>query len=366
MILADTNRNSRVLSILATDTGMNPYQLLYNMVGVNYTRPFSLKTLDAKTIGKFWKFAEKHLSSNHDNYIIVKSKIYHEISYSVIYVDVANKIFDISKSFQIDQDGIRLALKAEDKYILSLPKKSRVSNRIQEFTIKRTSPNKVRAISKFSSSVYLNEFVRVSNVDEVLQYFKETNQEREREDYEYVLPHMLFKGYKKVQHKSNLANSDIFNPNIINLTDSLPLDKSGYNRYLYRRELFRRLNEFKSDKVFAEYDTYTEVKLLKETEMKAKELFLDIVRKRSVSKLSHERRRIKSINLLANITRDYASICEMLQQHFKAVRQYRIDNITTTYDSLESVMQGVVNMTETIDKFIQTYKKFSASYRNTL
>lgn len=366
MILADTNRNSRVLSILATDTNMNPYKLLYNMVGVDYTRPFSLKTLEAKTIGKFWKFAEKHLSLNHDNYVIVKSKIYHEIRYSVIYVDVANKIFDISKSFQIDSEGIRLALKAEDKYILSLPKKSRVSNHIQDFTISRTNPNRVKAISKFSNSLHLNEFVRVSNVDEVLKYFIETNQEREREDYEYILPHMLFKGYKKIHHRSNLANSIIFNPNIVNVTDSLPLDKSGYNRYLYRRELLRRLNEFKSDKVFVEYDTYTEVKLLKETEMKAKELFLDVVRKRSVSKLSHDRKRIKSINLLANITHDYARICEVLQQHYKAVRQYRVDNITTTYDSLESVMRGVVSVTETIDKFVQTYKKFSASYRSIL
>lgn len=365
MILSNTQRNSRAIENLAEGMSDNPYKFLYNFVGIDYTKPFSIKSIETKTIGKFWKFAEKVLTTSQDNYVIFKKPTTYSPDYKVLAVDIGTRTFDMSKSYNIDMEEVRDMFKNTQKFLLCLPKNSKKSG----FYLDTARPkDRIKDISQFTNSVYLTNQVRVSNVSDVIarfiaQYTPNTEEVGETSslDNNRYLTGMFFKGFKKKEHYTNLANSDLFNDKLVDVSDNLPLDKSGYNRYLYRRELHRRLNEYKSDRIFAEYDNYSEVKKFKEVEMYAKELFLDIVRKRSLSKLSHNR--VKVINLVTNITTEYAFLMQELQKHFRELRKYRIDNNSEMFNSLEDVMNNIVELTKKFENFNTKYKKFSKQFR---
>lgn len=366
------------------------FNFFYTLFGMDFNKPFSLKKIDKITVRRFFT-THTNLEEKQDNFLLSFDNFG---SFSCVQIDVLNKTFLFDKGFSCkDLEDVKNMLKGKDIFILAIPKSSR---QFEELSLSNKK-DKLKSVSIFTNSKYLSEQLRVKNVDEVLTGFKDTftpiaeqepviqenienrlneikayfeMQGREVSEEEWAkikrqvtlenrfqvkLTDMKFKGEKSIPHYCNLGCSDLFRGELVDTDNNLPLDKSGYNRYLYRRELMRRLIEFKNDKVFTDYDNYQEVVDFKKAETDAKETMLRVVRSKSVSKLTHKR--IKNITLLTNISVEYAQLMQMLYQHYTELRLYRKDNRSNIYNNLDDVIIKVRELTDNCNKFVKKYSK---------
>ena len=403
MILSDLTRNKRLMELIQDkylsnnldDTedslgNRDVFNFFYTLFGMDFNKPFSLKKIDKITVRRFFT-THTNLEEKQDNFLLSFDNFG---SFSCVQIDVLNKTFLFDKGFSCkDLEDVKNMLKGKDIFILAIPKSSR---QFEELSLSNKK-DKLKSVSIFTNSKYLSEQLRVKNVDEVLTGFKDTftpiaeqepviqenienrlneikayfeMQGREVSEEEWAkikrqvtlenrfqvkLTDMKFKGEKSIPHYCNLGCSDLFRGELVDTDNNLPLDKSGYNRYLYRRELMRRLIEFKNDKVFTDYDNYQEVVDFKKAETDAKETMLRVVRSKSVSKLTHKR--IKNITLLTNISVEYAQLMQMLYQHYTELRLYRKDNRSNIYNNLDDVIIKVRELTDNCNKFVKKYSK---------
>lgn len=402
MLLTDYNRNKPMVDTIQKNyftprqdnehadftPTINVLKLLHTIFGMKFDKPFLIKKVNRMSKNQFFRTFNK-LSDTQENFLINFTNIN---LIRVVKIDVENREFLVGNVLEnsmnmVDNDALIEVLRSNDNFLVVLPKKSRM---FKELSV-NNKKEKTKIISKFTNSKFLNNNIRVKNAEEVIDNFKETfvdidEQVAEQDSFieehidryrqanpmasdeqieEYlrnmqpikvILKGMVFKDANTKGHYCNLGKSLLFRKELIDTENNLPLDKSGYNRYLFRRELARRLIEFKNDTVFSDYDNYQDVIDFKKAETNAKELYLKLIRSKSVSKLTHKR--IKNVNLLANCSKDYAQLMQLLAKHYYELRLYRKDNKSRVYTNLDDVIIRVRELTDIFNKFIKTYKPF--------